>query len=172
MKTHVDYWHPSRIEAGQRTPEEMMHKNRPAFTLVEILIVIAIISIVLAMSLPKMGNMNDRNQMRSAKDGIASRIATARATAIGTGRTATFYMAGDSMRFTTGTGAAEANKGTTINLYKQFGVRVISSAISIPFDGRGMTSFAGTRVKFTRGSLTDSLCISPIGLINRHGCAQ
>ena len=149
-----------------------MHKNRSAFTLVEILIVIAIISIVLAMSLPKMGNMNDRNQMRSAKDGISARLAAARAAAIATGRTATFYMAGDSMRFTTGTGAAEANKGTTINLYKQFGVRIISSDITIPFDGRGMTSIAGSRVKFTRGSLTDSLCISPIGLINRHGCAQ
>ena len=149
-----------------------MQKLRSGFTLVEILIVIAIMSIVLAMSLPKMGNMNDRNQMRSAKDGIASRIATARSTAIGTGRIATLYIAGDSMRITTGTGAAEVTKGTIINLNRQFGVKVISSAITIPFDGRGMTSITGQRVKFTRGSLTDSLCISPIGLINRHGCAQ
>ena len=149
-----------------------MNKNRPAFTLVEILIVIAIMSIVLAMALPKMGNMNDRNQIRSAKDGIAARISAARASAIATGRTSTFYLAADTMRFTTGTGAAEANKGTTINLYKQFGVTVTSSAVTIPFDGRGMTSGSGQKVIFTRGSLTDSLCISPIGLINRHGCAQ
>ena len=149
-----------------------MKKHRSGFTLVEILIVIAIMSIVLAFALPKMGNMNDRNQMRSAKDGIASRIATVRSVAIGTGRTATFYLAGDSIRYTTGSGAAEQPKGTTINLYKQFGVRVLSSAITIPFDGRGMTSGNGQVVKFTRGLLTDSLCISPIGLINRHGCAK
>lgn len=149
-----------------------MHKSRNAFTLVEILIVIAIMSIVLAMALPKMGNMNDRNQMRSAKDGIASRVSTVRAQAISTGRISTLYMDGDSIRYTTGTGAAETAKGTTINLYRQFGVKVVSSAITIPFDGRGMTSGAARKVIFTRGSLTDSLCISPIGLINRHGCAQ
>ena len=149
-----------------------MQKIRTGFTLVEILIVIAIMGIVLGLSLPKMGNMNDRNQMRSAKDGIASRMSTVRATAISTGRTSTLYLAGDSIRYTLGTGAGEAAKGTTLDLYKQFGVKVISSGITIAFDGRGMTSGAAQKVKFTRGSLTDSICISPIGLINRHGCAQ
>ena len=149
-----------------------MRKVRDGFTLGEILIVIVIMSIVMSLALPKMGNMNDRNKMRSAKDGIAARLATARATAIGTGRTTTFYLEDDSMRYTTGSGAAETAKGTTINLNRQFGVTVISSAVTIPFDGRGMTSGSGQIVKFTRGSLIDSLCISPIGLINRHGCAQ
>ena len=149
-----------------------MQKHRSGFTLVEILIVIAIMSIVLAMALPKMGNMNDRNQMRSAKDGIASRMSTVRAQAISTGRVSTLYLAGDSIRYTTGTGATETAKGTTINLNRQFGVKVISSAVTIAFDGRGMTSGAAQKVIFTRGSLTDSLCISPIGLVNRHGCAQ
>lgn len=149
-----------------------MKKVRAGMTLVEILIVVAIMSIVLAMALPKAGNMNDRNQMRSAKDGISARIATARAAAIGTGKTATFYLAADSMRYTTGSGAAETAKGTTISLSRQFGVTVTSPAVTIAFDGRGMTSGSGQKVTFTRGSLTDSLCISPIGLINRHGCAQ
>ena len=148
-----------------------MNKSRNGFTLIEILIVMAIMGIVMMFALPKAGNLNDRNQMRSAKDGIAARIAAARAAAIATGRTATFYMAGDSMRFTTGVGAAEANKGTTINLFKQFGVKVTSSAITIPFDGRGMTMGSAHTVNFTRGSLSDSLCISRIGLVNRHGCA-
>ena len=149
-----------------------MKQTQNGFTLIEILIVMAIMGIVMMFALPKAGNLNDRNQMRSAKDGIAARLAAARSAAIATGRTATFYVQGDSMRFTTGVGAAEANKGTTINLYKQFGVRIISSAITIPFDGRGMTSGSAQKVKFTRGSLTDSLCISVIGLVNRHGCAQ
>ena len=149
-----------------------MKKHRSGFTLVEILIVIAIMSIVLAFALPKMGNMNDRNQMRSAKDGIASSMSTVRAAAISTGRIATLYLAGDSIRYTMGTGAAEVAKGTTVNLNRQVGVKVISSGVTIAFDGRGMTSGAARKVIFTRGPLTDSLCISPIGLINRHGCAQ
>lgn len=149
-----------------------MQKLRSGFTLVEILIVIAIMSIVLGMSLPKMGNMNDRNQMRSAKDGIAAKMSTVRAQAIATGRTSTMYLAGDSIRYTLGTGTAEVAKGTVLNLYRQFGVKVTSSAITIAFDGRGMTTGTAQKVKFTRGALTDSICISTIGLINRHGCAQ
>jgi len=149
-----------------------MHDRRRGFTLIEILIVMAIMGIVAMMAFPKMGNMNDRNQMRSAKDGIAAKLAAARAAAIATGRQSRFYIEGDSMRMTTFVGAAETAKGTTVYLDRQFGVRVISSNIMIAFDGRGMTSNSGNTVKFTRRALTDSLCISPIGLVNRHGCAK
>ena len=65
-----------------------MRKARPGFTLIEMIFVMAIMAIVAMMALPKMGNLNDRNQMRSAKDGIAAKIARARAAAISTGRPA------------------------------------------------------------------------------------
>jgi prepilin-type N-terminal cleavage/methylation domain-containing protein len=149
-----------------------MQKNRSGFTLIEILIVMAIMGIVAMMTLPKMGNMNDRNQIRSAKDGIVAKLSAARASAIATGRQATFYVEGDSIRNTTFNGTVEAAKGTTINLYRQFGVKVTSANISVAFDGRGMTSNSGNVIKFTRNALADSLCISPIGLVNRHGCAK
>jgi len=148
-----------------------MRKARAGFTLIEIFIVIAIMGIVAMMALPKMGNMNDRNQMRSAKDGIASKLSAARAAAIATGRQSKFYVEADSMRITTFNGPTETAKGLVINLYRQFGVHVVSPNISIVFDGRGMTSNSGYIVKFTRRTLIDSLCISPIGLVNRHGCA-
>lgn len=148
-----------------------MQKARPGFTLIEVFLVLAIMGIVAMMALPKMGNMNDRNQMRSAKDGIAAKLSAARAAAIATGRQSKFYVEADSMRITTFNGPTETAKGPVINLYRQFGVKVVSPNISIVFDGRGMTSNAGYRIKFTRRALTDSLCISPIGLVNRHGCA-
>jgi prepilin-type N-terminal cleavage/methylation domain-containing protein len=157
---------------GPAIHEVTMQNRRSGFTLIEILIVMAIMGIVAMMALPKMGNMNDRNQMRSAKDGIAAKLAAARAAAIATGRPSKFYVEGDSMRMTVFTGATESAKGTNVNLYRQFGVKVISANLSIVFDGRGMTSNAGNIVKFTRNALTDSLCISPIGLVNRHGCAK
>ena len=149
-----------------------MRPVRNGFTLVEILIVIAIMVIMMSLALPKMGNMNDRNQMRSTKDGIEARLAAARAAAIATGRQSRFYVEGDSMRITTFNGATETAKGTTVNLNRQFGTKVTSGNVTIAFDGRGMTTNAGNIVKFTRGSLVDSLCISPIGLVNRHGCAK
>jgi type IV pilus assembly protein PilA len=149
-----------------------MHDERRGFTLIEILIVMAIMGIVAMMALPKVGNMNDRNQMRSAKDGIAAKLSAARAAAIATGRQAKFYVEGDSMRMTTMNGPTETAKGSTVYLSRQFGVTVLSPNISIVFDGRGMTSNAGNIVKFKRNTLVDSLCISPIGLVNRHGCAR
>jgi prepilin-type N-terminal cleavage/methylation domain-containing protein len=148
-----------------------MKSSRQGFTLAEILIVIAIMGIMMMLALPKMGNMNDRNQMRSAKDGIAARLSAARAAAIATGRQSKFYVEADSMRITTFNGSVETAKGTPISLKRQFGVSVVSPNISIVFDGRGMTSNSGSVIKFSRNTLTDSLCISPIGLVNRHGCA-
>ncbi len=149
-----------------------MRKVRAGLTLAEILIVIVIMAIMMSLALPKMGNMNDRNQMRSTKDGIEARLSAARAAAIATGRQSRFYVEGDSMRITTFNGTTETAKGTTVNLKRQFGTKVTSSNITIAFDGRGMTTNSGNIVKFTRGSLVDSLCISPIGLVNRHGCAK
>lgn len=149
-----------------------MNKSRNGFTLIEILIVMAIMGIVMMFALPKAGNMNDRNKMRSAKDGISAKLSTARAAAIATGRPAKFYLEGNRMRRSTFDGAVETAQRDTVYLDRQFGVQVISSSLSIVFDGRGMTSNAGNVIKFTRGTLTDSICISPIGLVNRHGCAK
>lgn len=149
-----------------------MRTARKGFTLIEIFIVIAIMGIVAMMALPKMGNMNDRNQMRSAKDGIAAKIARARAAAISTGRPSKFYSEGDSIRITTLDSATVETHKDSVNLNRQFGVKIVSASFSMTFDGRGMTSGSANVIKFTRRTLTDSLCISPIGLINRHGCAK
>ena len=149
-----------------------MRNSRRGFTLVETLTVLVIMGVVLMMALPKMGNMNDRNQMRSAKDGISSRLAAARAAAIATGRQSYFYVEGDSIRVTASNGTAQVAKGNTLSLRRQFGVSVTSSNFSIMFDGRGMTTGASNKIMFRRNTLADSICISSIGLINRHGCAQ
>ena len=149
-----------------------MQITRRGFTLAEILTVIVIMGVVMMMTLPKMGHINDRNQMRSAKDGISARLAAARAAAIATGRQSFFYSEGDSIRVTASNGSTQVAKGTTINLKRQFGVSVISPTFSIMFDGRGMTSGTSHVIKFTRSSIADSICVSAIGLINRHGCAQ
>lgn len=149
-----------------------MRYPRRGFTLVEILTVLVIMGVVLMMALPKMGNMNDRNQMRSAKDGISSRLAAARAAAIATGRQSFFYSEGDSIRVTASNGTTQVAKGNTLSLKRQFGVTVTSPTFSIMFDGRGMTSGTSNVIRFKRNTLADSICISAIGLINRHGCAQ
>ncbi|HEX2778972.1 MAG TPA: type II secretion system protein [Gemmatimonadaceae bacterium] len=149
-----------------------MRNDRRGFSLGEILTVIVIMGVVMLLALPKMGNMNDRNMMRSAKDGISARLAAARAAAIATGRQSVFYVDGDSIRVTASNGTTQVQKGAIVNLKRNFGVTVTSPALIVTFDGRGMTSgAAGQKVIFRRNTLADSICISPIGLINRHGCA-
>ena len=147
-------------------------RRRPAFTVIELLTVLVIMGIVAAFALPKMGNVTDRAQLRSAKDGISSRLAAARSAAIASGRTSTFYLQGDSMRVTMTTNGAEVQKGATVNLYRNFKVNVLSGNVSFVFDGRGMTRGNAAVIRFQRNTLIDSICVSQIGLINRHGCAQ
>ena len=138
----------------------------------EIITVCVIMGVVMMMALPKYGHMNDRNQMRSAKDGLSARISAARAAAVASGKPSTFSITGDTMRVTLNTGGATTTKGADVNLYKQFGVSMTSGNATVRFDGRGMANQTALTLKFTRGSLSDSLCVSKLGLINRHGCAQ
>ena len=149
-----------------------MTGQRKGFTLIEIITVVVIMGVVMMMALPKYGNMNDRNQIRSAKDGLAARISAARAAAVASGKPATFALVGDTMRVTLRSNGVTEKKGADVNLYRQFGVTLTSGSTNVVFDGRGMANQAAIKIKFTRGSLNDSLCVSKLGLINRHGCAQ
>ena len=149
-----------------------MTGRRKGFTLIEIITVMVIMGIVMMMALPKYGNMNDRNQMRSAKDGLSARISAARAAAVASGKPATFAITGDTMRVTLLSNGTTTTKGADVNLYRQFGVRMTSGNSNVVFDGRGMANQTALKLKFTRGNLSDSLCVSKLGLINRHGCAQ
>jgi Tfp pilus assembly protein FimT len=116
--------------------------------------------------------MNDRNQMRSAKDGLAARISAARAAAVASGKPSTFAIIGDTMRVTLTSNGTTTTKGADVNLFKQFGVTMTSGNTNVRFDGRGMANQTAIKLAFSRGSLRDSLCVSKLGLINRHGCAQ
>ena len=149
-----------------------MTGQRKGFTLIEIITVVVIMGVVMMMALPKYGNMNDRNQIRSAKDGLAARISAARAAAVASGKPAIFSLLGDTMRVTLRSDGVTTLKGADVNLHNQFGVTVTSGDASVVFDGRGMSNQVAIKIKFTRGSLNDSLCVSKLGLINRHGCAQ
>jgi prepilin-type N-terminal cleavage/methylation domain-containing protein len=149
-----------------------MTARRKGFTLIEIIMVMVIMGIVMMMALPKYGTMNDRNQMRSAKDGLAARISAARAVAVASGKPATFAIAGDSMSVSLLSNGTSTNKGATVNLYRQFGVHMTSGNANVVFDGRGMANQTALKLKFSRGTISDSLCVSKLGLINRHGCAQ
>ena len=148
-----------------------MTRLRSGFTLIEILTVMAIMAVMAMLVLPKFGNMNDRNQMRSARDGLVARLASARAAAIATGRPATFELTGNNVTVWLRTPMKTEKKGMAIDLYNQFGTKNVGTDASITFDGRGITTTGATRIHLQRGNVRDSLCISKLGLVHRHGCA-
>lgn len=149
-----------------------MTRRRSGFTLIEILTVMAIMAVMAMLVLPKFGNMNDRNQMRSARDGLVSRLAAARAAAIATGRPATFELTGNNVTVWLRTPTKTEKKGMAIDLYNQFGTRNAGGDASVTFDGRGISTSAATRIYLVRRLVKDSLCISKLGLVHRHGCAS
>lgn len=149
-----------------------MQNQRPGFTLIEIFTVLSIMAIVAMLVLPKLGNMNDRNQMRSARDGLVARLSAARAAAIATGRPATFELVGNKVSVALRTPTTTEKKGADIDLYNQFGASNVGPNASIVFDGRGITTTGATKIYLARGMVKDSLCISKLGLVHRHGCAQ
>lgn len=149
-----------------------MTNQRSGFTLIEILTVLAIMAVIAMLVLPKMGNMNDRNQMRSARDGLVSRLAAARAAAIATGRPASFELVGNQVTVMLRNPTLTEKKGAAIDLYNQFGAKNAGTNATVVFDGRGIGQSSATKIYLVRGAVRDSLCISKLGLVHRHGCAQ
>ena len=149
-----------------------MNTRRDGFTLIEILTVLAIMAIMSMLVLPRLGNMNDRNQMRSARDGLVARLSAARAAAIATGRPASFELVGNNVTVMLRTPTLTEKKGAAIDLYNQFGATNIGPDATIVFDGRGIATTSATKIHLERGAVRDSLCISKLGLVHRHGCAQ
>jgi prepilin-type N-terminal cleavage/methylation domain-containing protein len=164
----------------------MMKKGRPGFTMVELMMVIAILGLLTMVALPRIRNYRMSNNMMSAKAQVASSIATARAAAIQKGRTARFIVRGDRLNVEVSADTASSIGGSTatgtmiiisnIPLIDRYGVTIVPRATgdsAIRFDGRGFGSTgSGGRATFilTGGSRTDSVCVSSLGLIMKRGC--
>ena len=75
-----------------------MTTKRSGFTLTEIMVVIAIIGVIMAVSAPRIASVRDRTNLRAARDEIASALATARSAAVQKGVTSNFYATRDSVQ--------------------------------------------------------------------------
>jgi prepilin-type N-terminal cleavage/methylation domain-containing protein len=150
--------------------------QRNGFTLIEMLIVFALISIMVAFAVPRARAVKDRAYLRAARDQIAVGLAAARASAVQKGQLSTFVMRNDTMRVALGALA----DGTSIigarNLNELYGVRVTLASPDdslLTYDARGyVTPLVGGRhtYRVTVNSLTDSVCVSKLGLTLKNGC--
>lgn len=144
------------------------------FSFIEMLVVFIIVGIVVAFGLPRLRDSLEKSNVRSAKAGMATLVAKARAAAVSRGCTAT-------MKFTSGTTGTVAisvctvaGGGTQIlggvdSLAARYKVTMTPSVDSLRFDARGLSvGYSGMTVRFSSNAASDSVIINPLGKVVRQ----
>ncbi len=157
-------------------------RPRAGFTLIEMLIALAVCGLLLAIVGPKLQRIGDKNKLRSSRDELTSMIATARAAAIQKGREARFYIkpSADSVYVVVDTAAGKPMViVASRSMQSLYGVTLAvapspGTDAYIPFDARGFSSTLSgntVRIRVTHAQAgTDSVCVTKFGLILKRGC--
>ena len=148
------------------------------FSLIELLIVIAILSVVYLRLVPIISEIKARSALRATRQELVAAFGAARAAALQKGRVATLAL--------TSTGVSvsvlNASSGTASTIFgpiafnSQFGtvLNALSNApTAVAFDPRGLVTPALTTVskyRISLGSWADTVCISGSGMLLRRGC--
>lgn len=153
-------------------------ESRYGYTLVELLLVVAIIGIVTAISVPRLGRVREQAQLAGATTRFTRAVFGARQAAIQRGKHAFFKHESNAITVyvdTVGDGSQSIIILPSLNLSKEYGVTVESptGATLIEYDPRGVATQAAKKVfkfKHTASARQDSLCISKLGNTIRNHC--
>lgn len=150
-----------------------MSTKRYGFTLIEMMVVIAMISIMVAVATPRIRSLRDRSNLRAARDEVATAFALARSAAVQKGITATITLRGDSVSVVNSSGQQVLAPRALKNLYGAT-LQPAAADQTIQFDARGfaMNRAAQTSYTINAGSLSATVCISKLGLVTKMGCIQ
>lgn len=146
--------------------------RKRGFSLIEMLIVIVLISLIVAMGLPRLRSTVEKQNIRSAKALLATLVATARGVAVQRGCAATLNLSVDSA-WVTACGvnppAASVQVGTKKLVGGEFGVTLAPSAATVTYDPRGLaTVFQTVSIRITGPNYQDSVVINQVGKVIRQ----
>ena len=145
------------------------------YTLAEILIVVTIIGIISAISLPRLGALRDKSELSGAMSRFTRGVMAARQAAIQRGKRSAFRHKSNQIWVIVDTTATDSVIVVSpVSLFDLYGVEVTEPAglASIGYDPRGVSTQANKQVfRFKhRSNLMDSLCVSKLGNTIRTKC--
>ena len=155
------------------------YKNsRFGYTLAEVLIVISIIGIITAISVPKFASAKNQAQLTGAMTRVSRGIMAARQAAIQRGKVAYFKHSNNKFWVivdTTGNLTDSIVITPPYNISTEYGVAITApvGVTSIQYDPRGVATQPTKRVfsfKHSVSNTVDSLCVSRLGNTVRQVC--
>ena len=154
-----------------------IRRLRNAFSLVEVLVVMGIITILAAVSLPRLQRLKDQGEMSTAMTRVMRGVMAARQAAILRGKTAYFKVDANYVWVivdTTGTMADSVIITSRQNLSDLHNVTLTAptGVTTIDYDPRGVSTQSTKKVFHFkhRNLLYDSLCVSKLGNTIREKC--
>lgn len=164
---------------AMRHPPDARRPRAAGYTMVEVLIVLAVASILAVMMGPSVSGLRGAQAVRGARGEIVAVIEAARGAALQRGRLARLEVRRDDtlVAIADDGSAAGYQVVATANLHKVYGVALDTSAApsQLWFDGRGLAnprlaSTARYVVTYRATKQTDSVCVSRMGLLLPRGC--
>lgn len=142
------------------------------FTLMEMMVGLAVTSVLTLIAVPKVQLAVDRAQVKSARAEVFNRLATARVAAQQGGRVATFRVVSGRVwtiatpRLVAVVGSSQDTLGPVVDVATLYRVTMTTSVASIIFDPTGLASGTGT-IRIARGAFTDSVAVTGLGSVIR-----
>ena len=148
-----------------------MRIQRSGFTLLEVMMVMVMAALIIAMAVPKFGQLRESGRMKAARTQMISTLSTARAAAIQNGRPARWIRIGDQVIVQT---TNNAGNFTTfmkpVDFNTAYKVSLNSTSSLVNYDARGFATGANNFRVYIRGATVDSICITNAGAVLLRGC--
>ena len=151
-----------------------MLRNRSGYTITEMIVVLIIIGVVTALSIPRLHDASSSAGLRSARQQTAIYLSLAHSLAVQRGKEAWFNRSGNTITVTVDSSGTQVLYGRAHDLSLEHSVTVAEASRDIiKFDSRGYAIGTSTteKVVLTRDGMRDSVCLSKLGKVITRGCS-